>query len=104
LLGFLDLESLELFDDIKLDLRRNPARKLQGDIPMSQGATTIPTGFDFNPDGIGQFDPFLGEIVKSVGARFTFKQVEIDWFKIGLLIFPKVSKIPSYPLSGAKQR
>ncbi len=81
-LGF--LEPLKLFDEVELELNRDPRGELQSDIQVGIGAAVAP-GFGLDAGGAGAFDPLLRREGEAVEAGLHSNPVEFDGIKPGVV-------------------
>ncbi len=90
-LGF--LEALELFDEVGLELDRDPRGKLQGNVQVGIGAAVAP-GLGLDADSAGALGPLLGGQDETVESRLLFNPIEFDGIKTGIVdLFPEAEEL-----------
>jgi len=89
-LGF--LEPLKLFDEVELELDRDPRGELQGDVQMGISAAVAP-GLGLDAGGPRALDPLLRRECEAVETGLLSKPVEFDGIKTWVVdLLPKAEK------------
>ena len=97
--AFLDLETLELLDQVELEFDGDPGRELEGDVLMGECAA-MSTSLGQQPDRSGGINPLRGREHEAVQARLSFKPLEFEGFKSGIVdVLPDPEKLDRIPVA-----
>ncbi len=99
---FIGFESVELFDDIQLEYRIEPARKLERDILVSKGTSSVFSFLGKYTDCTSSLFPLLDRHLESICTSIISKTDEFVRFKIWIMnSLPRSEKLEcilgSYP-------
>ena len=78
------LESLELLDEVELELGAEPGAELEGNVAVGKGAT-VPAGFGVQADGARGFDPLLCRQIETIAPGLVSNSLELEGIETGIV-------------------
>jgi hypothetical protein len=82
--GLFILESLELLDEIELELRAEPGAELEGNVAMGVGAT-VSAGLGMQADGTRGLDPLLCRQIETIAPGLVSNSLEFGGIETGIV-------------------
>ena len=80
----LHLKPLKLFDEVQLELDRDPRGELKGNVLVGE-RPAVAAGLGCDANRSRSLDPLLGSQRETVESRLTFNPVEFDGIKTGVV-------------------